>query len=313
MKSFFITGAAGFIGSHVSELISKQYPRAKIFLLDKLTYAGNIKFIKHLILKKKIKFIKADMIQHNLYSEYLKNIDCAINVAAESHVDNSFKNSIEFTKTNVLGTHTFIQECINMNVKKIIHISTDEVYGNKIKGKSKETDQLNPTNPYSASKAAAEMIINSYKFVYKKNIIIVRANNIYGIRQYPEKLIPVCITNLLKNKKINLHGNGKNIRHFLSVNDFCKALFIIIKKVNLGIFNIGCNEKFQNVEIAKKISLLMNKKNKIKYIKDRPFNDTRYSITTNKLKKLGWTTKDKLFLKLPQIITWYKDNIEIFK
>jgi len=313
MKSFFITGAAGFIGSHVSELISKQYPKAKIFLLDKLTYAGNIKFIKHLILKKKIKFIKADMIQHNLYSEYLKNIDCAINVAAESHVDNSFKNSIEFTKTNVLGTHTFIQECINMNVKKIIHISTDEVYGNKIKGKSKETDQLNPTNPYSASKAAAEMIINSYKFVYKKNIIIVRANNIYGIRQYPEKLIPVCITNLLKNKKINLHGNGKNIRHFLSVNDFCKALFIIIKKVNLGIFNIGCNEKFQNVEIAKKISLLMNKKNKIKYIKDRPFNDTRYSITTNKLKKLGWTTKDKLFLKLPQIITWYKDNIEIFK
>jgi len=313
MKSFFITGAAGFIGSHVSELISKQYPRAKIFLLDKLTYAGNIKFIKHLILKKKIKFIKADMIQHNLYSEYLKNIDCAINVAAESHVDNSFKNSIEFTKTNVLGTHTFIQECINMNVKKIIHISTDEVYGNKIKGKSKETDQLNPTNPYSASKAAAEMIINSYKFVYKKNIIIVRANNIYGIRQYPEKLIPVCITNLLKNKKINLHGNGKNIRHFLSVNDFCKALFIIIKKVNLGIFNIGCNEKFQNVEIAKKISLLMNKKNRIKYIKVRPFNDGRYSITTNKLKKLGWTTKDKLFLKLPQIITWYKDNIEIFK
>ena len=313
MKSFFITGAAGFIGSHVCEEIIEQYPKAKIFVLDKLTYAGNIKFIKDLILKKKIKFIKGDMINVKIYSKYLRNIDCAINVAAESHVGNSFTNSINFTKTNVLGTHTFVQECINKNVKKIIHISTDEVYGDKIKGKSKETDKLNPTNPYSASKAAAEMILNSYKFVHKKNIIIVRANNIYGIRQYPEKLIPACITSLLKNKKINIHGNGKNIRHFLSVKDFCKALILIIKKVNLGIYNIGCNEKFQNIEIAKKISLLMNKKNKIRHVEDRPFNDTRYSITSNKLNKLGWTPKDKLFLMLPQIITWYKDNMKIFR
>ena len=313
MKSFFITGAAGFIGSHVCEEIIEQYPNAKIFVLDKLTYAGNIKFIKHLILKNKIKFIKGDMIDIKMYAKYLKNIDCAINVAAESHVDNSFTNSINFTKTNVLGTHTFIQGCINSNIKKIIHISTDEVYGDKVKGKSKETDRLNPTNPYSASKAAAEMIINSYKFVHKKNIIIVRANNIYGIRQYPEKLIPACITNLLKDKKISIHGNGKNIRHFLSVNDFCKALILIIKKVNIGIYNIGSNEKFQNIEIAKKISLLMNKRNKIKFVKDRPFNDMRYSIASNKLNKLGWTPKDKLFLMLPQIITWYKDNIKIFK
>ena len=313
MKSFFITGAAGFIGSHVCEKIIEQYPKAKIFVLDKLTYAGNIKFIKHLILKKKIKFIKGDIINSNVYSRYLNNIDCAINIAAESHVDNSFTNSINFTKTNVLGAHTFLQQCINRNVKKIIHISTDEVYGDKIKGKSKETDKLNPTNPYSASKAAAEMIINSYKFVKKKNIIIVRANNIYGIRQYPEKLIPVCITSLMKNKKISIHGNGKNIRHFLSVNDFCKALILIIKKVDLGIYNVGCNEKFQNNEIAQKISSLMNKKNQIRHVKDRPFNDTRYSITSSKLNKLGWIPKDKLFLKLPEIITWYKNNLKIFK
>ena len=170
MKSFFITGAAGFIGSHVCEAIIKQFPKSKVFVLDKLTYAGNINFIKHLIDKKKIIFIKCDMINIKKYSRYLKNIDCAINIAAESHVDNSFSNSINFTKTNVLGTHTFIQGCINNNIKKIIHVSTDEVYGDKIKGKSKETDRLNPTNPYSASKAAAEMIINSYKFVHKKNI-----------------------------------------------------------------------------------------------------------------------------------------------
>ena len=313
MKSFFITGAAGFIGSHVCEAIIKQFPKSKVFVLDKLTYAGNINFIKHLIDKKKIIFIKCDMINIKKYSRYLKNIDCAINIAAESHVDNSFSNSINFTKTNVLGTHTFIQGCINNNIKKIIHVSTDEVYGDKIKGKSKETDRLNPTNPYSASKAAAEMIINSYKFVHKKNIIIIRANNIYGIRQFPEKLIPACITNLLNNKKINIHGNGKNIRHFLSVNDFCKAVVLIIKKVNIGIYNVGCNEKFKNIEVAKKISSLMNKKNKIRHVKDRPFNDTRYSITSNKLNKLGWFPKDKLFLMLPQIIFWYKENIKIFK
>ena len=313
MKSFFITGGAGFIGSHVCEMIVKKYPKAKVFVLDKLTYAGNKKFIIHLIKKRKIKFIKADIIDVKKYSKYLKNIDCAINVAAESHVDNSFANSINFTKTNVLGTHNFIQCCIDKNVKKIIHISTDEVYGDKIKGKSSESDKLNPTNPYSASKAAAEMIINSYKFVHKKNIIIVRANNIYGIRQYPEKLIPACITNLLNNKKIQIHGNGKNIRHFLSVNDFCKALLVIIKKSNLGIFNVGSDEKFKNIEVAKKISYLMNKKNKIRYVKDRPFNDTRYSITSDKLKKLGWSTKDKLFLMLPDMIIWYKNNVKIFK
>jgi dTDP-glucose 4,6-dehydratase len=313
MKSFFITGGAGFIGSHVCEEIVKKFPKAKIFVLDKLTYAGNIKFIKNLISTKQIKFIKADLIDIKKYSKYLKKIDCAINVAAESHVDNSFTNSINFTKTNVLGTHTFIQGCINNNIKKIIHISTDEVYGDKIKGKSKETDKLNPTNPYSASKAAAEMIINSYKFVHKKNIIIVRANNIYGIRQYPEKLIPSCITNLLKNEKINIHGNGKNIRHFLSVNDFCKALILIIKKVNIGVFNVGCNQKYKNIDVAKKISLLMNETNKIRYVKDRPFNDTRYSITSKKLNKLGWKPREELFLMLPQIISWYKNNKKIFK
>ena len=313
MKSFFITGGAGFIGSHVCEEIVKEFPKARIFVLDKLTYAGNISFIKNLIDKKKIRFIKADLIDIKKYSKYLKNVDCAINVAAESHVDNSFTNSINFTKTNVLGTHTFIQGCINNNIKKIIHISTDEVYGDKIKGKSKETDKLNPTNPYSASKAAAEMIINSYKFVHKKNIIIVRANNIYGIRQYPEKLIPSCITNLLTNKKINIHGNGKNIRHFLPVGDFCDALILIIKKVNIGIYNVGCNQKYKNIDVAKKISLLMGKKNKIRYVKDRPFNDNRYSITSNKLNRLGWKPKDKLFSILPQIIFWYKNNKKIFK
>ncbi len=313
MKSFFITGAAGFIGSHICEHISINFPKAKIYALDKLTYAGNKKFLNNLIKNKKFKFIRSDIIESKKYLKYLKNIDCAINVAAESHVDNSFLNSINFTKTNAYGAHIFLQNCINNKVKKIIHISTDEVYGDKTKGTSKEDDKLNPTNPYSASKAAAEMIINSYKFVYKKNIIIIRANNIYGIRQYPEKLIPVCIIKSLNKKKIPIHGNGKNIRHFLSVHDFCRGLILIIKKTKKGTFNIGSDEKFSNIQIAKKIQKLIGSSQLIKHVKDRPFNDTRYSISSSKIKKLGWKTKENLFKQLPEMILWYKKNQKLFK
>ena len=312
MKKFFITGAAGFIGSHVCEHIAEKFPNSKIIALDKLTYAGNKSFLKN-ISKKNLKFIKSDILNSKKYRKYLKNIDCAINIAAESHVDNSFRNSVEFTKTNTLGAHIFLENCINRKVKKIIHISTDEVYGDKLKGKSYEGDSLDPTNPYSASKAAAEIITNSYKYVFKKDIIIIRANNIYGTRQFPEKLIPSCIVSLLKNKKIEIHGNGKNKRHFLFVKDFCNALEIIIRKVNDGIYNIGSNESYQNIRIAKKICDLMNKsKRNIKYIKDRPFNDRRYSISSKKIKKLGWKTQSNLFVELDQMINWYKKNHKIF-
>ncbi len=312
MKKFFITGAAGFIGSHVCEHIAKKFPNSKIIALDKLTYAGNKFFLKN-ISKKNLKFIRSDILNSKKYIRYLKNIDCAINIAAESHVDNSFGNSVEFTKTNTLGAHIFLENCINKKVKKIIHISTDEVYGDKLKGKSYEGDALDPTNPYSASKAAAEMITNSYKYVFKKDIIIVRANNIYGTRQFPEKLIPSCIVSLLKNKKIEIHGKGKNKRHFLFIKDFCNALEVIIRKVNDGIYNIGSSESYQNIQVARKICDLMNRsKTNIKYIKDRPFNDRRYSISSTKIKKLGWKTQSNLFVELNEMIEWYRKNHKIF-
>jgi len=312
MKKFFITGAAGFIGSHVCEHIAKKFPNSKIIALDKLTYAGNKFFLKN-ISKKNLKFIRSDILNSKKYIRYLKNIDCAINIAAESHVDNSFGNSVEFTKTNTLGAHIFLENCINRKVKKIIHISTDEVYGDKLKGKSYEGDALDPTNPYSASKAAAEMITNSYKYVFKKDIIIVRANNIYGTRQFPEKLIPSCIVSLLKNKKIEIHGKGKNKRHFLFIKDFCNALEVIIRKVNDGIYNIGSSESYQNIQVARKICDLMNRsKTNIKYIKDRPFNDRRYSISSTKIKKLGWKTQSNLFVELNEMIEWYRKNHKIF-
>ena len=200
-KKIFITGGAGFVGSHVVEKFFECYPDSKIIILDKLTYAGNLKFLDKVIKSNKVFFIKNDIINYKSYEKFLNNVDLAINIAAESHVDNSFKSPLSFTLTNTYGSHVFLLNCIKRKVKKIIHISSDEIYGEIVKGKNVENNFANPTNPYSASKAAADIIINSYKYSYKKEIIIVRPNNIYGIRQYPEKLIPSCILRLINNKK----------------------------------------------------------------------------------------------------------------
>ena len=230
MRRIFITGGAGFIGSHISEEIFHTFKKSKIIVFDKLTYAGNKHYIKNIINSPRVKFVKGDINNYYSYTKLLKKVDLAINIAAESHVDYSFTNPISFSLTNTVGAHTFLLNCINNKVKKIVHISSDEVYGEKLIGRCDETQKIEPTNPYSASKAAAEVIINSHKYSYKKEIITIRGNNIYGIRQYPEKLIPRCIISLLKNEKIPLHGKGNNIRHYLSAEDFAKAVCLLIKK-----------------------------------------------------------------------------------
>tara|TARA_B100001939_G_C16903667_1_gene601220 strand:+ start:76 stop:1041 length:966 start_codon:yes stop_codon:yes gene_type:complete len=312
----FITGGAGFIGSHICEKLYFNMPNSKILILDKLTYAANKSFLSKILKdKKRVRFLQSDIIDNKKYKNLIKNFDLAINVAAESHVDRSFTNSTLFTKTNTFGAHIFFQTCLNSKVKKIIHVSTDEVYGEKLSGSFKENDKLNPTNPYSASKAAAEIIINSYKYHLKSNILIVRGNNIFGKRQYPEKLIPSCIYNLLKNKPIRLHGNGKHIRCYLSVNDFADAVYLLIKKKKIGTYNIGNNKYYRNIDVAKLIcrNLNFNPKKFIKFIKDRPFNDKRYSINISKIKTLGWKPKRNLNSEIKSIIKWYSNNYKIFK
>lgn len=311
-----ITGAAGFIGSHVAETIFKRFKKARLILYDKITYAANIKYVKNIINSKRVYFVKNDLLNYKILEKNLKNVEIAINVAAESHVDNSFGNSLLFTKTNTLGTHSFLEACRKQNVRKIIHVSTDEVYGENLKKiPFKENQILNPTNPYSASKAAADMIVNSYNHSYKLNVITVRANNIYGIRQYPEKLISKTIFNFLKNKKMTIHGSGKSIRHFLSVNDFCGGLIKILDngKPNT-IYNIAANKSFYIMDIVKMISeqLEVDFKENIVFVKDRPFNDKIYKINCNKLKKLGWREKENLEKSIPEICEWYKKNLKLF-
>ena len=315
-KKIFITGAAGFIGSHLSEKLYDYFNKSQLILFDKITYAANKKYIKDLINKKNVRFIHNDLLNLKVLEANLKNVDLAINVAAESHVDNSFGNSLIFTKTNTLGTHHFLEACRKQKVKRIIHVSTDEVYGENLNKPFKENQSLNPTNPYSASKAGADMMVNAYKKSYKLNINTVRANNIYGTRQYPEKLISKTIYNLINNKKMTIHGKGDNYRYYLSVKDFCEGMLQIINNGKFQeIYNIASDKKYKVTDVIKMISEHLNKnyKKNVKHVNDRPFNDRIYRIDCNKLKKLNWRVKRDLKNDIPSIIDWYKNNKTLFK
>jgi len=315
MKKIFISGAAGFIGSHLSEFLYKKFTHANFILLDKLTYASNKQYLRSILESKRVSFIRDDIINFNVLIKLLKNVDLAINVAAESHVDNSFGNSLLFTKTNTLGTHSFLESCRINKVKKIIHVSTDEVYGESKNIAFGENQFLNPTNPYSASKAGADMIANSYIHSYKMPINIIRANNIFGTRQYPEKLISKTIFNFLSKKKMTIHGNGDYYRHYLAVEDFCESIHtIILKGKKFEIYNVGSEDCYKITDVIKLIAnnLNINYNKNICFVKNRPFNDKIYKINCKKLKKLQWHPKLQLRDKIYQLCDWYKKNINLF-
>ena len=312
INKIIITGGAGFIGSHIAESCFQKYKKAKIIIIDKFTYAGFISNLKNIKNEQRVKIIKSDICNVKNIKSHFIDTDLLIHAAAESHVDNSFGNSKIFSKTNILGTHNIIELSRYYSVKKIIHISTDEVYGDIIKGSFSENNILNPTNPYSASKAAAEMLINSYIKSFNLPITIIRPNNIYGLRQFPEKLIPKTIKMLNSGKKVPLHGNGLNIRHFLSIHDFISALFIIINKgKNHEIYNVGSEDGYTNYQIVEKICKIFNLevKSNIRYINDRPYNDFRYSINYSKIKKIGWYQKRSIVNDLKSLVSGYVNKI----
>ncbi len=313
INKIIITGGAGFIGSHIAENCFKKFKNAKIIIIDKFTYAGFISNLKSIKDHKRVKIIKSDICTLKNEKSIFSDTDLLIHAAAESHVDNSFGNSKIFSKTNIIGTHNIMEISRYYSVKKIIHISTDEVYGDILRGSFSENDSLNPTNPYSASKAAAEMIIKSYIKSFNLPVIIIRPNNIYGSRQFPEKLIPKSIYLLNKNKKVPLHGNGKNVRHFLSIQDFIFGLFLIIKKGNIQeTYNIGSSDGYSNYNIVKQICeiLKLDVKSNIQFVNDRPYNDLRYSINYSKIKKLGWFQKRFIEKDLNNLVKFYSYNLK---
>lgn len=329
MKYFLITGALGFIGSNFVNYMSLKYPHARFIILDKKDYCSSMENINKLS-SHNTEIIIGD-IQNNELIYYILTkyeIDTVVHFAAQTHVDNSFYNSVEFTKNNVLGTHILLETLrlyqINTNrIEKIIHISTDEVYGEVTDNIARdESAVLDATNPYAASKIGAEAIAKSYYYSYKLPIIITRGNNVYGINQFPEKIVPKFICKLLDGEKLTIMGNGSSKRNFIYVDDVSTAIENIILKGETGqIYNIGSDHdnEYTVMQLSKMLIKLFypeinvddpNEINKyIDYIEDRPFHDCRYFISNEKIEKLGWKpTKTNLTENLKILIDWYRIN-----
>ena len=308
MRNILITGGCGFIGSNFINYIIKKYEDVNIINLDAMYYCASEFNVdreireSHLY-KNRYKLIKGNLCSYDLVNHIINdyNIEYIIHFAAQSHVQNSFEDALQYTKDNIVGTHNLLEVARKYGkLKKFIHVSTDEVYGESMieKGEYKKTEEsiLCPTNPYAATKASAELIAQSYYHSFNLPIIITRGNNVYGPNQYPEKIIPRFIKLLKENKKVTIQGDGSNVRAFIHVQDVVNAFDIILEKGIVGeIYNIGSddNEEYSVYDVAKmliqKIKQTDDCSNHIEYIEDRPFNDKRYYISNEKIKKLGWS------------------------
>lgn len=313
--NLLITGGNGFIGSNFIRLILNKYPDYKITNLDSLTYCGNPENLKDIEENPNYEFIKGDVCDINAVRQALANKDAVIHFAAESHVDNSIRDPFIFTKTNVTGTHVLLEEARKLNIKRFVYISTDEVYGSIENGSFKEDDPLNPSSPYSASKAAADMLARAYYTTYKFPVIIVRSSNNFGPYQYPEKLIPLFITNLIEGKKVPLYGDGMNVRDWIYVIDNCDAISFILHNGEIGeVYNIAAANEMSNIEITQLILKELGKdESYIQKVSDRPGHDRRYSISCDKILKLGWKPKFVFRNALTDTINWYKQNSSWWK
>ena len=318
MKKIIVTGGLGFIGSNLIDLLIKR--KFKVINLDKITYSSNFYNVKEFQKSKKYKFIKCD-----IKDKKLKNIlfkyrpDCIFNLAAETHVDRSIDNPESFIQSNIVGVYNLLEcfkEYSKKNKSKLIHISTDEVYGDVLTGRSSETYPYKPSSPYAASKAASDHLVSSYVRTYGISAIVTNCSNNYGPKQHPEKLIPKLIYNILNNKPLPIYGKGKNSREWIYVKDHCEALIKIFHKGKKGEFyNIGSNRNLNNLEVCEKLIkiskklTIIGKKVKISFVKDRPGHDIRYALNSNKIiKKLNWFPKTTFEKGISLTFNWYNNN-----
>jgi dTDP-glucose 4,6-dehydratase len=323
MKNLLITGGCGFIGSNYINYIFNKYDDFNIINIDAMYYCASENNInKEVRDSERYKLIKGNLCSYDLVYHIVNDykIDYIIHFAAQSHVQNSFEDALQYTKDNIVGTHNLL-EVVRKYGKliKFIHVSTDEVYGESMieKNENKKTEEsiLCPTNPYAATKASAELIAQSYYYSFNIPIIITRGNNVYGPNQYPEKIIPKFIKLLKENSKVTIQGDGSNVRAFIHVNDVVKAFDIILEKGIIGeIYNIGSddNEEYTVKNVAeiliKKIKNNENYEEHIEYITDRPFNDKRYYISNEKIKNLGWNINENFDEGINRLVEHYNDK-----
>jgi dTDP-glucose 4,6-dehydratase len=304
-----ITGGAGFIGSNFVQHMLKAHPGCELVVMDKLTYAGRMENLKDVI--DGITFVKGDICSRQDVEKSMEGCDTVFNFAAESHVDRSIDDASSFIRTDVMGAFVLLEAARKADVKKFVQVSTDEVYGQILEGAFRETDVLMPRNPYSASKTAADRLAYSYFTTYGLPVIITRSSNNFGPYQYPEKLIPFFITNLMMGRKVPVYGDGMNVRDWIYVMDNCEALDICSQKGRDGeVYNIGGGNEKTNMWITKFILQEMGKGNDmIEFVKDRPGHDKRYSLDCSKImEEMGWAPKHNFEQALKETVKWYIEN-----
>ena len=310
---YFITGAAGFIGSHfVRQLLAGEYGTdvTAVTVYDKLTYAGNLENLATVADDPRYKFVKGDICDGDLLDQVLPGHDIVVNFAAETHVDRSIHGPQDFIITNVVGTQTILDACLRHGIARTVHIGTDEVYGSIDAGSWTENEPLLPNSPYSAAKAAAEMLVRAYFVTYGLNVSSTRCSNNYGPYQFPEKVVPLFVTNLIDGVKVPLYGDGMNVRDWLHVDDHCRGIAIVIAKGQAGeAYNIGGGLELNNRELTEQVLAAMGADwSSVQPVEDRKGHDRRYSVDDSKVRGLGYAPQHQFEEGLAETVAWYRAN-----
>jgi len=308
---YFVTGGCGFIGANYVDYLLNTVPGvSKVTVYDKFTYAANSRNLDDHKSDSRLEVVKGDICDYKSLEKAMHNHDFVVHLAAESHVDRSISDSTAFVETNLVGTHNVLGAFMFNNVKTLIHVSTDEVYGSLNSGSADEQSTLVPNSPYSASKAGSDLLVKSFFTTYGADIRITRCSNNFGRYQFPEKVIPVFVNALIKNKKAPIYGNGTNIREWLHVSDHCRAIQLVLEKGISGeTYNIGSGFYLSNIDLAKNIiEILGIKEDMIQFVTDRKGHDFRYAVNYDKIKKLGYKPENDFSRLLKDTVDWYKNN-----
>ena len=310
MRTYLVTGGAGFIGSNFIRYMLEKHSNVSIINLDKLTYAGNLENLKDVSDDSRYRFVKGDICDADLVNDLIREADVVLNFAAESHVDRSIGKPDDFIKTDIFGVFILLEACRKHGINRFVQISTDEVYGSTEDGFFQESDPLLPSSPYAASKAGADRLAYSYFVTYKLPVVIPRSSNNFGPYQYPEKLISLFVTNALDDKQLPIYGDGKNVRDWLYVLDNCEGIEVVMERGKDGeLYNVGSGNEKQNIEITDKILSTLNKPDSLKtYVEDRKGHDHRYALDTQKIQALGWSPKHSFEDAMGATIQWYREN-----
>lgn len=314
-RGIVVTGGAGFIGSFVVDALLRAFPDRRIVVLDKLTYAARREYLAPALRTGRAELRVGDIADPAAVRAALEDAEFVVHAAAETHVDRAFADPLGFTRTNVLGTQTVIEACRDARVRLLVHVSSDEVYGEVPSGAAAEDAPMAPTNPYAASKAAAEVYVAAAVRAHRLPAIVVRPNNAFGARQFPEKIIPRFCMRLNSGQPLHLHGDGRHVRNYLAVEDLAEAIALLVRRGAPGAaYNVGTTEEYSNLEVARMVcdAFGTDAARVVRFVPDRPYNDRRYAVRADRIAALGWRPRQTLAGRIPQIAAWYAANLHLY-